>query len=249
VHQGRVDRPLDRFFPGRVPCTLQPKMDHVLSICPRSCRCWPRPGLFSQEEATLLARLTRWGERSEGPRACDAIDMVTELGTRVGADRMGYVLSTPLALYGSLRWTGSVLDRALDLYRDTPHGTLALVLLLVFTYGVCTETGKEGSEEYRPWRADCAFRLHPGRMETAPARKPLRFASWLAWETIGHWNGSSPVVETALLRAGARPWGKHDQDRMNAWHRWHGFRTGARRRWLATLAPACPAQHPSLPSQ
>jgi hypothetical protein len=170
-------------------------MDNLPSICPRSCRCWPRPGLFSHEEATLLARLTRWGERPEGPRACDAIDMVTELGTRVGADRMGYVLSTPLALYGSLPWTGSVLDRALGLYKVTPQGTLAFVLLRVSNYGVCTKTGREGSEEYCPWRADCAPRLHPGRMETARARKPLRFGSWLAWETIGHWNGSSPVVD------------------------------------------------------
>lgn len=191
--------------------------------CPLACRCWPRPGSFSEEEVALLGVLTVWiGKVLRGyvPDPEVVIGRMHTLAAHTSPDRAGYVLSTPLAL--SQQVGTSVLHLCLRRFSGG-FVSLAPVTDTLLTYGVCLETGATVYwHRRRPWSPHVTPRLHCGRVEVYTV-SPL--------EHLLKDHGDHALV-ARLLVAGAYPC-CHSRHAKDAWCRWHLDCARPRRRWLS----------------
>ena len=190
-------------------------------VCPRTCRCWPRPGPFDPDVWDLLDLLRRWVQRYEyfrvssfGPCATRIADVAA---TR-SADRVGYVLSTPLLMEPGTHLAAPLVVVLVNLVMT--DASFAIFVEQVLRYGVCLRL-KHYSRDKKPF-AHQPLRHHPALMlcPDLPAVRKLSFRR----------------VETQLLAAGAYPL----QDDVNThahvlqWWRWHG--RARRRQWVSLCA-------------
>ncbi len=202
-----------------------------LPPCPLSCRCWPRPGLFSEQEVALLSAVSLWAAKStDSP--CPHVGLITALAEATSVDRVGYVLSTPVATFGlAYGWVGSLLDRCLRSRKSDVARRSMLTLLL--SYGVCTATSRRQDWPGQAWGfTGTSLFQHPGRLQcTGQYLPPVLFC-----RSMVALNAVLKEVEHGLVQAGAFP---HGCRRTNsAWLRWHGDAALQRRHWLALCTRA-----------
>lgn len=207
--------------------------------CPPSCRCWPRPGPFTPKEVMLLTHLSQWASSTnlEDWVPFGHGDLIDDLARDTSADRVGYVLSVPLALCGDSPghvMGGSVLYRCVEGYvgaRGKPKWMKSKWMRFiqqVLRYGVCLETSYWfGAEHGRPWRPRTRPEQHPGRAQ-ATGLSPQAFC----WDVFCTWGDVSAVSRAAEASVALRQAGQANH-KVDRWIRWHSPRAEPRRHWLA----------------
>jgi hypothetical protein len=137
-------------------------------VCLASCPCWPRPheAPFSLLEQEFLAAAVD----HEDMDTVGFIGRMDDMATRVGVDRLAYLLSVPI---GCQPWVMTAWIRR-DTYWTPCMGTALLFAQKMVQYNACHALAYTNQVDVHPcWRSGCS--QHPGRVLTEGV-SPLRLA-------------------------------------------------------------------------
>jgi hypothetical protein len=179
-----------------------------MSVCPHSCRCWPRRGQpFTLDEQRFLAAVTdNWNVAD----TAHVFTLAEAMAGRVGRDRMGYLLSVPAnnqvrgdyivwpAMRLSAAWTPDAKDAA-------------AFLQLMVQCGACLacplydDVGRRGYRLANGWVR--GMEEHPGRCQSSePAWSTAMGATPHTRLLAKEWAWLAPQIRRWDARSGKRLW-------------------------------------------